>query len=345
MTNQLRIAVIGTGLQAERRLSSMVGRKDVRVVCIAGRREEPTKALAELFGSQPVLGWEKVIKRDDVDAIVICTPPHTHLEIAATAMEAGKHVLCEKPLAITLKDAEMMVSVAKKESVVLKCGFNHRYHPGITLLKRWVEEGTLGKIYYIRSRYGHCGRPGYENDWRSDPKLVAGGQLMEHGIHVLDLFRMLLGDFHTVVGFVSTSFWPIAPLEDNAMAIFRNKINQAAFIHSSLTQWRNLFSFEVCGENGIGSVEGLGGSYGVERAIFNPREFEKPFREEVTEFRGEDKSWALELEDFILAIKTGREPSGNGRDGVEALRMVFAVYESAKRLSPVEIRSVGALRS
>jgi len=77
MTNQLRIAVIGTGLQAERRLSSMVGRKDVRVVCIAGRREEPTKALAELFGSQPVLGWEKVIKRDDGDAVVICTPPHT----------------------------------------------------------------------------------------------------------------------------------------------------------------------------------------------------------------------------------------------------------------------------
>ncbi|MHB8565645.1 MAG: Gfo/Idh/MocA family protein [Nitrososphaerales archaeon] len=341
MTRQIGIAIIGTGLQAKRRLASIAGRQDCRATCVVGRKEEPTRTLAEAYGAKHSLNWNDVVKQSDVDAVMLCTPPHTHMEMAATAMESGKHVLCEKPIALSTKDAEEMIFIAKKNSVLLKCGFNHRYHPAVSKLKEWLSDGkAVGKVYFIRARYGHGGRAGYEGQWRSDPKLVAGGQLMEHGIHVVDLFRMLLGDFKTAVGFTSTNYWPIAPLEDNAFALFRNGKNQAAFLHSSLTQWRNLFSFEVGGENAFASIDGLGGGYGVEKAILNPREFDKPFREEVIEFRGEDKSWSLELSDFIDSIQNGKEPSGSGKDGLEALRMVLAIYESSRQSRPIEINSV-----
>jgi predicted dehydrogenase len=337
---QIGIAIIGTGLQARRRLESLVGREDSKAIRLAGRKEESTKLLAEKFGIRYSLDWKDAIGRDDVDAVILCTPPHTHLEMSTFAMEAGKHVLCEKPIALAIKEGEQMLSVSKKNSVILKCGFNARYHPGIMKLKEWIQSPqTIGKVYFIRARYGHGGRAGLEREWRSNPEYVAGGQLMEHGIHILDLFRMFLGDFETASGFISTNFWPIKPLEDNAFALFRNAINQVAFIHSSLTQWRNLFSFEVGGENALASVEGFGGGYGVERAVLYPREFDKPFREESFEFRGGDSSWSLELTDFINSVRTGKEPGGSGKDGVEALRMVYSVYESSKRSCPVEIRS------
>jgi predicted dehydrogenase len=340
MSRQLGIAVIGAGLQANRRLQSFEPYIDARPVCLVGRRKKPTQELADSYGIGFTLDWEKTLKRKDVDAVMICTPPDTHLEIAGEAMKAGKHVLCEKPLALSVEEAEKMVGLAKRNSIVLKCGFNHRYHPAIKQLKEWIDNGKLGKIYFARARYGHGGRSQYEQNWRSQKERAGGGQLMEHGIHVLDLFRMTMGDFSTAVGFVTTNYWPIFPLEDNAFALLRNSKGQVASLHSSLTQWRNLFSFEVGGENGIGSVEGLGGSYGVERAILNPREFDKPFKEHITEFRGVDKSWALELRDFVKAIRRESEPQGTGEDGVEAFKMVSAIYESAKRSRPVNIDSI-----
>jgi predicted dehydrogenase len=183
----------------------------------------------------------------------------------------------------------------------------------------------------IRCRYGIGGRPGYEKEWRADPKIVGGGQLMEQGIHVVDLARWFLGEFSQVTAFVETGFWEISPLEDNAFALYRTSGGAVASIHSSLTQWKNLFSFELYGRDGYIAVDGLGGSYGIERAILGKRDFTAPFAEEIVEFRGEDRSWWEEWKEFVAAIKEGREPLGNGESGLEALRLVFAAYEAAKR--------------
>jgi predicted dehydrogenase len=120
-------------------------------------------------------------------------------------------------------------------------------------------------------------------------------------------------------------------LEDNAFVLLRTDDGKVAFIHSSLTQWKNLFSFELFGSDGYIIVDGLGGSYGVERLIFGKREFLKPFSEEVTEFRGEDRSWYEEWKDFITCIKENREPLGSGYDGLIAMQLVNAAYESSRK--------------
>jgi predicted dehydrogenase len=244
-------------------------------------------------------------------------------------MKRGKHVLCEKPLSRTIAEAEEILKVARTNKVVLKCGFNHRHHPGILKAKEWQSKGIIGEINFIRCRYGICGRPGYEKEWRANPQIVSGGQLMEQGIHVIDLFRWFLGDFSKVTGFTATRHWKMAPLEDNAFALFETEKGQVASLHSSLTQWINLFSFEIFGQDGYVLVEGLGGGYGTEKAILGKRALLEPFREEVTEFRGADTSWRDEWHEFLTAISEGREPLGNGNDGLEALRIVNAIYQSA----------------
>jgi predicted dehydrogenase len=153
--------------------------------------------------------------------------------------------------------------------------------------------------------------------------------MMEQGIHIVDLFRWFAGDFSQVVGCTATWFWDIAPSEDNTFAILITPKKQVAMLHSSLTEWKNLFSVEIFGKDGYARVEGLGGSYGVERAILGKRDFVAPFKEEVIEYRGEDVSLQREWEDFVSSVKQQREPLGSGYDGLEALSIVHAIYESS----------------
>ena len=325
----MRVGIIGAGLQGRRRAPVLRDFSDTEPVVISAAHLESAKRLADSVGCEAAVGWEPVVERDDVDAVLVCTPPHLHAVISIAAMRRGKHVLCEKPLARTLEEARAMLAAAQESGVALKCGFNHRHHPGIQQARQWFDNGVIGEPMFIRCHYGIGGRPGYEKEWRADPLIVAGGQLMEQGIHAVDLCRWFLGDFAQVVCLVGTYFWRTQPLEDNAFVLFRTPGGAVASIHSSLTQWKNLFTFELYGRDGYIAVEGLGSSYGTERAILARRDFTAPFAEEVVEFRGEDRSWREEWKEFAAAVGENREPLGNGQDGLEALRLVYAAYQSA----------------
>jgi predicted dehydrogenase len=160
---------------------------------------------------------------------------------------------------------------------------------------------------------------------------------MEQGIHAIDLFRWFLGEFSEVTGFIATRYWKMEPLEDNAFALFRTGKGQIASLHSSLTQWKNMFTFELSGQDGYITVEGLGGSYGTEKVSRGKRAFFEPFRDDIIEFRGGDSSWSEEWKEFMSAIEQNREPLGSGTDGLESLRLVNAVYESARNGITVKI--------
>ena len=326
----MRVGIVGAGLQGRRRVPALRDFPDTELVVISAAHLESAKRLADSVGCQAEVGWEPVVECQGLDAVIVCTPPHLHAEISIAAMRRGMHVLCEKPLGRTLEEAECMLTAARESGVTLKCGFNHRHHPGIQQARRWFDEGRIGEPLFVRCRYGIGGRPGYEKEWRADPEIVGGGQLMEQGIHVVDLARWFLGEFSQVTAFVETGFWEISPLEDNAFALYRTSGGAVASIHSSLTQWKNLFSFELYGRDGYIAVDGLGGSYGTEQAVLARRDFAAPFGEEVIEFRGSDRSWHEEWKEFVAAVREDREPLGNGYDGLEALRLVYAAYEAAQ---------------
>lgn len=325
----MKVGIVGAGLQAKRRGPVVVQSKNCELVSITAKHVDLAKPLAKELGCKPVDDWMAVLQ-SGIDAVLVCTPPHIHAQISLEAMKQGIHVLCEKPLCTSIQDALKMIETARDNNVILKCGFNHRYHPAIKQVKKWTDAGEIGEITFIRSIYGIGARPGIEKEWRSDPKIVAGGQLMEQGIHCIDLMRWFVGNPTKVSCFTSNPHSIIEPLEDNAFVTFKTKRNQLINIQSSLLQWKNHFSFEVFGTKGYAITNGLGGSYGVEKAILGKRDPYGPFNENIVEFRGSDQSWQLEWEEFEKSIVTKQEPEGNGTDGYESLRLVFAAYESQK---------------
>lgn len=325
----MKVGLIGAGLQGRRRAQALKQCGD-QVSIVAAAHLERAQLLASELRCEATANWEEVVAREDIDMIVVCTPPNLHLPMCTLALKQGKHVLCEKPLARNPAEAEEIVKAAQESGLKLKCGFNLRHHPGIQQARDWFDHGFIGEPGFIRCRYGIGGRPGYDKEWRADVNISGGGQLMDQGMHALDLSHWFLGDFNQAFGFLQDSFWNM-PVEDNAFCLLRTGRGQVASIHVSWTQWKNLFSFEIFGKDGYISVEGLGGSYGVEKAVLGKRAFLEPFKEEVIEFRGGDHSWEEEWREFTSAIEENREPLGNGHDGLEAVRLAHAIYESANK--------------
>lgn len=322
----MRIGIVGAGLQARRRAPVFSQVPGAELVIISAEHEENAKALARQFKCESAAGWEWVGKRKDLDIILVCTPPHLHEKISVLAMETGKHVLCEKPLAHNLEECKRMIDVSRKTKKVLKCGFNHRHHPAVLEAKKQTDAGKIGKPLFVRARYGITGEPGREKEWRADPAKASGGHLMEQGIHAVDLVRWFLGDFQEVTGFCGTQYWKLGGMEDNGFMMMRARNGRMASIHASLLQWKNLFSFEIFGEEGYFEVEGLGGSYGTEKLHYCPKRCGKPFEVNTTEFRGGDSSWLAEWKEFVSAIQEKRAPLGSAEDGLEAMRLVLEAY-------------------
>jgi predicted dehydrogenase len=323
------VAVIGAGLQARRRIPAIVADPDYELTLIVGRTTKNAAALRALYGGEASTDWRAAIADPRVSAVLCLTYPDTHAEISIAALEAGKHVLCEKPLARTVQEAEAMVAASRASGRILKCGFNHRFHPSMTEARRLFLDEAIGGAVFGRARYGIAGRVNHQEEWRANPDVVAGGQLMELGIHAIDLYRWFLGDISEVAGMTATRYWPIEPLEDNAFALLRTRSGAICSVHSSITQWTNLFEFELSGTTGALAIQGLGGSYGVERLLTSEYDATGPFSHRTIEYRGSDVSWHREWDNFTAAIAGREELIGDGVDGLQAMRIVRAVYEAA----------------
>ncbi len=169
----------------------------VEQVVICGRSPDETEQAREAFGWQEAsTDWEAVVARDDIDIVDISTPGHLHAEMALAAAAAGKHVVCEKPLANTLDEARSMLAAVEAAGVRHLVMHNYRRVPAVALAKRMVEDGRLGEIYHFRARYLQDWAliPGLELVWRFDAKLAGSGALGDLGAHVIDLGRHLCGE-------------------------------------------------------------------------------------------------------------------------------------------------------
>jgi len=336
-SGRMKVGIIGTGLQFRRRAPVIADWPDTSITAIASLHFEHAQESAAPYGATSYKTWEEVVALDDLDVVVVCTPPHIHAAISIAAMQSGRHVLCEKPMTRTIQEAEDMVKTAKETGMILKCGFNHRHHPAIWEAKQFLDNGGLGKPLFARCRYGICGRPGYENEWRADPAQAAGGQFIEQGTHAMDLFRWFLGDLLEVSAMTGTLYFKDQELDDGGMAIFRARSGATASLHTTLTEWQNRFSYEVFGEDGYVQVSGLGSSYGNEQLIVGKRDFEAPFQDTITHFRGGDRSWKEEWKEFMAAIDENRPPIGDGVDGLAAMQIGLTAYQSEKekRILPI----------
>src|SRR5580658_2040665 len=260
----MRVAIIGCGFIGQKRARALPGATLVACFDVVPER---AKALADEAGAEALASWEAVVARPDVDAVIVATTHDALPRIGLAAIQAGKHVLVEKPAARRAEELKPLIDAAARAGVSVRVGFNHRYHPALRKARELVDAGELGPLMYIRARYGHGGRIGYDKEWRARPEISGGGELIDQGMHVIDLARWFLGDFVDVHGFAQTYFWDM-PVEDNGFMLLRTAHAQVASLHASWTEWKNLFSFEIFGRVGKIDINGLGGSYGLEKLTF-----------------------------------------------------------------------------
>ena len=324
----MRVAIAGCGRMGHRRADAL---ENAVLVAVADVDESRARELAGRFpGCAGHADWRAVVGRDDVDVVIVATTNDALAPVTLAAVQRGKHALVEKPAARTAAELTPVVTAARTAGVTVKVGFNHRFHPAVLKARALFDEGAIGPLLYIRGRYGHGGRVGYEREWRADPVRAGGGELLDQGVHLIDLARWFAGDFVEATGWLATYYWDML-VEDNAFVLLRTAAGQAAWLHASCTEWRNLFSFEVFGRSGKLQLDGLGGSYGTERLTLHRMKPELgPPDTTIWDYPGPDTSCRAEWRHFLDAVAGKTEPWGSLEETLAVLRLVERIYAQAR---------------
>jgi predicted dehydrogenase len=322
----MRVGIVGCGLIGNKRAAAL---GTDRLVAVCDRDPSRAQALAALHPDATVAAVEDLIAKSDT--VIVATTNDQLATIAARAIEAGKHVLIEKPGARSLAELEPVAVLAAKRGVTVAVGYNHRFHPAAQKARDILDREGSGPVLFVRGRYGHGGRKGYDREWRADPALSGGGELIDQGVHLIDLSRWYLGgEIADVRGRVVTAFWDMK-VDDNAFLTLTTRAGQIAHLHASCTEWKNLFSFEIYTRDAKLHLEGLGGSYGVERLYhYQMRPAMGPPDTVIHEYPLSDTSWALEWQDFVAAASGKPGTGATLEDALAALRVVGEAYQQCR---------------
>ncbi len=333
----LSVGLIGAGRVGIIRARVIGESKSANLAIVADSTVQNARKLASLWGAKYSADWRDAISHPGLDAVIVATPTAFHAVITLAAFEKGLHVLCEKPLALTVEQAAEMVRAGRRAGKTLKTGFNYRHMPHVLHAKALITSGSLGEIMYVRSHFGHGGRPGYESEWHTDSRLSGGGVLLEQGIHVLDLFRFLVAEPTRVFSENPCLFWRLERAEDNSFCLLQTATKQTAQIHVSWTQWINTFRLEIFGTEGAVELQGRDGHYGAPEVkwIFRNPDHSRPVEHRIQFQAG--NAWQLEWEEFLAAIQERREPIGSGSDGLRAQQIVGASYRSSQSGTWVDV--------
>jgi predicted dehydrogenase len=329
----LRAGIIGFGYMGRIRRQNVLDNPSLQLsaICDPARNAE-----IEALGVRSYERWQDLID-SDIDLVFVCPPNHLIPDAAVYALNRGRHAFCEKPPGRSLADIQRIREAERANpGTTLVFGFNHRHHPGITDAKAIIDSGSLGEVLTLRGLYGKGGGYDYHTSWRNDPTLGGGGILLDQGIHMLDLFRLFVGDFDEVIGMRSVTCFDV-PVEDNAVVILRTTAGQLAQLHSSATSWKHTFRLEIGCSKGYAVVTGLlskTGSYGRETllvgrrpapteriALGNPRE--------ETTYYDIDPSWDIEVAHFVECIRDKKPvQQGNSLDALRVMEIVDRVYQT-----------------
>jgi predicted dehydrogenase len=323
----LRLALVGCGAVGQKRAQNLAGGRLVH--CVDTDLARASQLACSSRGCSSSDDWHVLLDRSDIDAVIIATPQDSQVQIMRAVIGAGMHVLVEKPAARHVDELIDLPQLAARHNVRVRVGFNLRYHRSFQHARGLVDSGALGPLLFLRARYGHGGRPGYEREWRAQPLRSGGGELIDQGVHLIDLARWFLGEFVEVDGFAHTYFWNM-PVDDNGFMLLKTAAKQVAFLHASCTEWKNTFSWELYGRDGKLQIDGLGGSYGVERLHwYKMLPGMGPPETTIWEYPMQDNSWETEMTEFAADVRDGREPSAGLHDAIAALRVVARIYEAS----------------
>jgi len=336
----MRLGIIGCGWAGALRSAAIAKIPAFRAVAVADQDFARARALSDSYGSQAVSDWRALVSRDDLDAVVVSTPPHLHAQMCIGALEQGKHVLCEKPLARNPTECREIVRAAERTGRVLAVGFNYRFYPAIVKAREILDSGRIGELSYIKSFAGHPGGNEFTHPWVHDVEVMGGGTLLDNGIHIIDLTHYFLGDVVEVKGYATGGVWGFAGCEDNGFALLKSSTGKVASLQASWSEWW-----------GYRFVIEIYGTQGCVRASYPPMMaqviwFDKPggrTRRRVHLFpifqvieRLRSPRWTAlqsfveDLKAFAQATAGNPTPLALGRDGLRAVQIAHAIYESSR---------------
>lgn len=336
MKDRVRIGIIGCGAIAlHTHMHGFSKLQDkVEVVALADPLPSNLQALGDRHGIGPesqYSAYQELIRRDDIDGVSICTPNYLHAPQTIDALRAGKHVLCEKPMATNVEAAKAMVQAAEDTGKLLMVGFTHRYMRHNQTAQDLIKQGAIGKPFMMRVRFAHDGP--YNSwsattDWFYRPEQAGGGALLDMGIHALDICRFMLGDIAQVYGQIGTHGKTI-PVEDTAVVNLLFENDAAGYIEVGWSSKKGILGLEIYGSEGTLVVD-----------------YATPIR---LHRHGAETEWVditdavndaavCEMDHFIDCIAKGNKPATNERDGFVAVVLAEAVYQSAQTGAAVSFK-------
>jgi predicted dehydrogenase len=331
----LRWGILGCGSIAESTFAPCLVHSPLcELVAVSRRHGDKARAFAEKFG---VPHWHaderELLARDDLDAVVIATPPHVHAVQTAAAARAGKHVLVEKPMALAPEECRAMTEACRRAGVRLGVAYRRRLSPQVLRMKELLAEGAIGRVTLVRSHYSGwmTAVPGKPEDWRVDPAVGGGGAMMDMACHRLEVTLNLGGPVSEVMAMVETLEHPW-PVDDTGCLLLRFR-SGALGVHSTTLTSPPRYDFV--------EVDGTGG-----KLILDPMEhwadhvrWIRPDGEEripVQPVSAAFQDLAM-IEDFVAAVREGRDPVCGAAPALHTQEVIAAAYESARTRAAVPL--------
>ncbi|MDS9472514.1 Gfo/Idh/MocA family protein [Sporosarcina pasteurii] len=329
----LKVAVIGCGSIAKNRhLGEFNSNPNVEIVAVCDIVEERVQEVAEQYGTEAFTNYEDVLKIEEIDAVSVCLPNYLHAPVSIAALEAGKHVLCEKPMATSIEEADAMIEAAKKNDKKLMIAHNQRFVTSHQKARALIESGEVGKIFSFRSAFGHGGPENWSADgkeswfFKKDEAFI--GAMGDLGVHKTDLLRYLLGEeFVEVASFIETSSKEFADVDDNAVCILKS---ESGIIGTLAASWAY-----TAGEDNSTIIYGENATLRLE---------DDPNYSLIVQYRnGEVVNYELgaiqsneeggqttshTIDHFVEAILENKEPLIDGEEGKKSLEVILAALES-----------------
>jgi UDP-N-acetylglucosamine 3-dehydrogenase len=339
---KLRVGVIGCGSIAQHRhLPEYKSNKNVEIVAVCDINEERAQAVAEKYGVKAYTNYEELVSSGLVDVVSVCTPNYLHAPISIAALNAGLHVLCEKPMATSKQEAEEMIAAAKESGKKLMIGHNQRFVPSHQKARKLIESGEIGKIYSFRTAFGHGGPEGWSVDgkesWFFQKEKAFVGAMGDLGVHKTDLLRYVLGEEITEVGsFVETSAKDFADVDDNAVCILKT---ESGAIGTLAASWAYVSKEDnstiIYGEKAILRLEDdPTNSLVVQYANGEVVKYELG-KIQSNDDGGQNNTHVIEK--FVESILQDQEPPVSGEEGMKSLEVILAALQSNETKQIVKV--------
>lgn len=341
MEKQFRFGIIGSGVISEYHAQAIEAQPDGEIVAVADIVSENAERFAAKHHCEAMNDWQKMINREDIDAVCVCTPTGLHAQQSIAAAKAGKHILVEKTMAIKLKDATEMIQVAKDNGVKLGVIYQKRTEEAPNRIKKAIEDGVFGKMIFGDASIKYWRNQAYYDSaaWRGTWEHEGGGSSITQGSHGIDLILYMMGDVEKIYAKYDTVAHKNIEVEDISIAVLTYKngaygrlqtasatnpgqgnvfdingtLGTAILVEDKITSWAVSDSKDTLAKETISEVKGEAGTAASSATKF-------PVEGHI-----------IQVRNLISSVRTGEQLICSGEEGRRSLQLITALYESARR--------------